>query len=543
MVIWSLWITGKASAAFDCGSTAGTPICEVAQGLGTSTQDATVNNVLTGGVSPVYVPSGPGRQYYLDTETGIFKAADDAEVTPGLGMAGSIIQGVAAFAIGWQVGSAIDHWLPMSAWVGGTPGTVYNYPSAQWTEASCTGNGTGTFTNSMTPHQSVFGHGPSWACALAQQAYGLPMGSPAFRVWWLAGNRAGNYGYLDDQTICAPPGGGSSQDCELQALFQATLPTDANAQEVEGTGAFANAQSGTWGVLETPFGIQSHSAPTGPISTTNPGLTTTQSPAPIVPSNATAVEGAQSMVGDMLTDHPGAGNFTDCQLDSSYCSGGANDPNPVVLLRPLINETYDTYVSRLQAEGWLGTATEVQEASVLPGYGPLSVTRIQDGSIVYDPLNWPSSSPSLDIYENITVRYNPDSATPAPTVSSPSPQCGSTSATACQIEDISTGPDNNVGTIDWTPLESLDLGSKFPFGVASYINSFFGAIPTSGTCPDLSINKPSALGGGTLSVSFCNTAWETTYRPTVFLVLEALMTLAGVIFLAQKITGVGSTDE
>lgn len=218
------------------------------------------------------------------------------------------------------------------------------------------------------------------------------------------------------------------------------------------------------------------------------------------------------------------------------------------LLDPLPNETYITYEARLQNAGWLGTATNTQEGTALSGYGPLAITRVtyldSDGkTVTLDPLNWPATAPVVAPGTSLTIRYNPSTAVPAPSVSSPSTSCGATADTACQVEDISTGPDNNVGTIDWTPLESLDLGSKFPFGVAAYINSFFGSIPTSGSCPDLNINKPSALGGGTLSISFCNTAWETTYRPTVFLVLEALMTLAGVVFLAQKITGVGSTDE
>lgn len=240
-----------------------------------------------------------------------------------------------------------------------------------------------------------------------------------------------------------------------------------------------------------------------------------------------------------------------CNAIAKEC-GCAGDPGiqlqQIDLLQPLPNETYTAYEARLQGEGYLGTITNTVEGTSLSGYGPNAVTRVQypDGygnQQTLDPLNWPTTLPLLAPNTAITVRHNPTSATPAPSVSSPSPQCGSTTETACQVEEISTGPDNNVGTIDWTPLESLDLGSKFPFGVASYINSFFGSIPTSGSCPDLNINKPSALGGGTLSISFCNTAWETTYRPTVFLVLEALMTLAGVVFLAQKITGVGSTDE
>jgi len=213
-----------------------------------------------------------------------------------------------------------------------------------------------------------------------------------------------------------------------------------------------------------------------------------------------------------------------------------------LLLQPLPNETYIEYYRRLVNEGYLGTYTNSVESVALPGYGPTAITRVtfNDGygnTQTLDPLNWPTTNPSLSPNVAIAVRENPSTAAPAPT----SP--GTTPAGVLQVQDTSTGPGNAVGTIDWSPLENINFGSKFPFGFFTWIGNFFGSIPTSGTCPTLSIGKPASLGGGTQDISFCSTTWETTWRSPIFLVLEALMTLAGVIFLSQRILGFGSDDE
>ena len=212
-----------------------------------------------------------------------------------------------------------------------------------------------------------------------------------------------------------------------------------------------------------------------------------------------------------------------------------------LLLQPLPNETYIEYYRRLVNEGYLGTYTNSVESVALPGYGPTAITRVtfNDGygnTQTLDPLNWPTTNPSLSPNVAIAVRENPSTAAPAPT----SP--GTTPTGVLQVQDTSTGPGNNVGSIDWTPIESINFGSKFPFGIPGYVNSFFSTVPTGSSCPTLSIGKPSALGGGTIDIPFCSTEWETTYRSPIFLVLEALMTLAGVTWLAQKITGSGSDE-
>jgi hypothetical protein len=87
------------------------------------------------------------------------------------------------------------------------------------------------------------------------------------------------------------------------------------------------------------------------------------------------------------------------------------------------------------------------------------------------------------------------------------------------------------------------VGTKFPFGVPAWVSGFFGDVTFADSCPSLDIGKPAALGGGTISIPFCSAEWESTYRPIVFPILEALMTLAAITFLGSKIFGIGGGES
>lgn len=215
--------------------------------------------------------------------------------------------------------------------------------------------------------------------------------------------------------------------------------------------------------------------------------------------------------------------------------GGTTTPpvvfQPITLPQPSPYQTYQDYIDYLRSKGWVGTATVTGAAT--GGWSPTSAVRaVVDQGVVsvlvggtavltYDssgaPVAWPANAPV------ITSASQDISMTVVPVGQGTSPATCSLCA------------------IDWTPIESIAFGTKFPFGFFTWVGSFFSGIPTGGSCPTLSIGKPAAIGGGTQAISFCSTQWE-SWRPTVFLVIECFLTLAGVTFLAQKILGFGGGD-
>jgi hypothetical protein len=175
-----------------------------------------------------------------------------------------------------------------------------------------------------------------------------------------------------------------------------------------------------------------------------------------------------------------------CALDVSYCPGGANDPNAISLLQPQVNETYTAYISRLTSAGYLGTVTTVEESSAVDGYGPEAVTRVQVGTHVYDPLQWPSAGATVGNSSPITVRYNPASAVPAPTDGGSDP-------------GGAVGP--TIPNIVWPVVPAL--GDKFPFGIFTWIgnNLAFWEVPSG--CPEWQWPLPDFVGPNNLDISLC----------------------------------------
>lgn len=258
-----------------------------------------------------------------------------------------------------------------------------------------------------------------------------------------------------------------------------------------------------------------------------------------VVATPTTTEGANVTypAGAIISQDPAGGSQvgsadTDLDVTTNPDAGGM----PFNIPAPSVNETYSDYVARLQTLGYLGTITEVDltDATGDESMGPDAIARvaITTGTLtgsVYYPLAWPSTNPKIAAADSITLYKNPPDYSPAPTATGTG-----TSGEPGNCSDCS---------IDWTPIESLNFGSAFPFGLPGWISSFFGNFNQSGTCPTLSIGKPDVLGGGTENISFCSSDWENTWRPIVFPVLEALMTAAGVVFFATKILGYGNADS
>ena len=211
---------------------------------------------------------------------------------------------------------------------------------------------------------------------------------------------------------------------------------------------------------------------------------------------------------------------------------------------PSLDESYSDYLEELRAKGWIGTVTINDEDTSLWG-STVAGRGVPDGTLVgaqvgvtspvyqYEPLtgdqnspHWPDNAPEVETpTDTITLIKTPtgtfDPSAPTPT---------ELNCDTCAI--------------DWTPLYALSVGTKFPFGIPAWIEGFFGGLSFSDTCTQsLDLNNSNPSGSPTINVPFCSAAWESTYRPIVFPILEALLTLAAVIFMATKILGYGGQGE
>ncbi len=197
---------------------------------------------------------------------------------------------------------------------------------------------------------------------------------------------------------------------------------------------------------------------------------------------------------------------------------------PVPLLKPQPNEVYTAYITRLQNAGLVGTYTTTLEPAVLNGYGPSAVTRVQyvtnGTTTTLDPLQWPTSSPSLAPGTALTVRYNPTTATPVAT----------STGTASGNE---TGPAGSVPAIDWSPL-NVGLGEKFPFGSFTWIKTLFNSFTQSSTLPCWTISRPPGLPAGD-GYTVCVPA--NNYRGYSDPIMKLLVIVASIWFAGTWIVG------
>jgi hypothetical protein len=214
----------------------------------------------------------------------------------------------------------------------------------------------------------------------------------------------------------------------------------------------------------------------------------------------------------------------------NYLREQAGLNTPVQILKPQINETYSTYITRLQAAGLTGSYTTTVEPTVLSGYGPDAVTRVQyaDGvgaTQTLDPLQWPTTAPSLAPSTAITVRYNPSTATPVATA-------GGGAAAGSE-----TGPAGTVPAIDWSPL-NVGLGQKFPFGAFTWVQTLFGNFGGSGALPCWTISKPSGLGSGGWTVCVPSNPYRSYSDP----IMKLIAVVASLWFAGTWIVGWGRGD-
>jgi hypothetical protein len=221
-----------------------------------------------------------------------------------------------------------------------------------------------------------------------------------------------------------------------------------------------------------------------------------------------------------------------------------------VLPQPSPDDTYITYTERLRTLGYLGSVTVTDDAmSEYPfaSYGarllPQSLTSIQVGTAttiyLYNQTTgvqtaWPTSpdlvTPGVTTsihLARVPIAYDPlthGATTGTETGAGGVP--GTTGACHCPPFDL-------------TPLESISLGTKFPFGIYTWLTTGLGTIPTSGAPLTFVVTKPDS---STVSVSTASSEWESTVRPIVFPIVEFLITLSMFFVFATKIIGLGGWD-
>jgi hypothetical protein len=154
-------------------------------------------------------------------------------------------------------------------------------------------------------------------------------------------------------------------------------------------------------------------------------------------------------------------------------------PTDFALPVPNVNETYDAYLTRLRALGYVGTVTDVEasEANADPQMGPQGVVSVQDGTSVYRSASWPGTDPTVALGADLTIVHNPDDVPPAEGGGEPPGGGGG------------GGGDCSCPPIDLTPLESVHASDHFPFGLYAWVrDGLVGGSDT--TAPTFDISFP-----------------------------------------------------
>lgn len=223
---------------------------------------------------------------------------------------------------------------------------------------------------------------------------------------------------------------------------------------------------------------------------------------------------------------------------------------PIKLPQPLANETYDDYVARLQALGWVGTAT-VFDSDVDINTGPDGVVRLAlapagktDVQTIYRAV-WPVASIALLKTTPITFWKNPTTAAPAPT---PGPQPGE--EPPVNPPGAPPLPPPPVGNIDFSPITNINFGCKFPFGFICYAQQVTGWFNVDPTAPifDFNIGTNDSLGSliGTheFRVDMGDSRLGMNGYMAILRDLESVVLWIGAVYLiATKLLGFGAAGD
>jgi hypothetical protein len=342
---------------------------------------------------------------------------------------------------------------------------------------------------------------------------------------------------------------------------QATCQSDLLSLENGGTGIGYNTSCSAVYIPHSVAAAALEHQAAQPFTNQTATSTQTLSPALTTTPNTTNLARMRAVIGAQTTGSPA---WFNCTLDSAEytCPTGPGDAggtktgtgtvgSTFLLPQPSLSETYDHYIQRLRDAGYVGAVTVTDDSMPFPdgtpgAYSePGTITEVGSdqtgtGTITYatvfnrttGQLGWPTSAPSVTPGVTSTIDIKKVPASWNPSVHSPPPS-----------GPIGPGTTNGGCTcppLNFSPLTGLSYGTKFPFGIFTWLATAFGTITGGGTtAPGFDVGKPAALGGGTYHVDLSNADWEATYRPVVFGVLEFGITLGAVWFVGWRILGIG----
>lgn len=234
---------------------------------------------------------------------------------------------------------------------------------------------------------------------------------------------------------------------------------------------------------------------------------------------------------------------------------------PMQMPVPDAGETPAQYTDKLHSLGWAGTANVIGDTAYETGLllaGTCASANCDYANQPDNTINGVTSPAGGTVSHTFDSngQYNPPLVMP-------------TISTASSSVDIYVKPDPSqfeqtsstaqYGKIDWSPITSISYGSHFPFGVIAWVQNTFDTVDTNlgprDSCPSIPFPYESGTGAGTttFTVPFCSTAtvntlpgganFITTYRVWIYPLLEALMTLAAVVWLGMQVIGMGKGDS
>jgi hypothetical protein len=567
----------------------------------TANNTALVNTINTTD-TPSALANGSGVPPRLP---GIATAAEDAAfydaevaagAAPALSTLGTVALGLAAFSIGWQIGTGINHYFHISGSVGTVPNTSGELGGAKWLYTT-------DLQGVLGSSYSAAGHNPGW--------------------------------YLQT-TSCNKfyenTGSWASFGCG-QGVSAPMIAAGRAAGATEGTFSGAGVEHAYWmspgqmrGALTiTPESSTAYAAEAHQIGPTTHTQTTTATTAQAALGNPVA-----SVSGGVYHDGGGAVLTPEkvqtqldvnCKLDVTYCAGGANDPfgsgaplastltmpdcvglivsacdaalaalgftgtttytdlglsgavvtkpagavvtqasafgstvpttgtltftrnpttMPVLLPQPLLNETYDDYLARLVTLGWLGVAVplDLTDATAETQLGPSAPVRITVtttvGTQTLSPLAWPATAPRINPTAGLSIARNPATVAPA-TSGPPPPGAGGGGGGSCSCPPL-----------DLTPITGASVGSKFPFGLFTWVTHAIGIFDVSPTTPE--VHFPVHLGSTSVHSFadddfYVNLGFFDGYMSTMRLLLTFFMWAAAIWFVAAKFLKVDWAGE
>jgi hypothetical protein len=225
-------------------------------------------------------------------------------------------------------------------------------------------------------------------------------------------------------------------------------------------------------------------------------------------------------------------DYGGCTTASPTAPGSTDAPlTTFTLPQPRINETYATYLQRLRDLGYVGTAIEhtLDGAHAQPERGPSAVVEVQrNRTTIYQATDWPSPAPTIGLGDGLDIWRNPGDGGP----SDPNPPPG--------------GDGGGGSSIDLTPLEDIDIGCKFPFGLLCYakdVTEWFNVTPTA---PSWTLTVPlvtvAGHGYGPWTYGPVDLAYLDTYMGWIRALIALVIGIGTAYYLAGKLFGFEAGD-